>query len=94
MKINEAETPRESVIGCSQVLDHSPAELCTVYTSFKQSIAMADQIGQTDVVVVCDLAMYAKSVEIMNKKENELGRIVPRLGAFHLACSFLGIIES
>ena len=54
---------------------------------------MADQIGQRDpVVVVCDLAIYAKAVEIMNKKENELGRIVLRLGAFHFACSFLGII--
>ena len=92
MKINEAETPRESVIGYSQVLDHSPAELSTVYTSLKRSIATADQIGQTDVVVVCDLAIYTKAVEIMNKKENELGRIVLRLGAFHLACTFLGII--
>ena len=55
--------------------------MSTVYTSLKQSIAMADQIGQTDVVVVCDLAIYAKAVEIMNKKENELGRIV--LGLVH-----------
>ena len=92
MKINEAETPRESVIGYSQVLDHSPTELSTIYTSLKRSIVMADQIGQTHVVVVCDLAIYAKAVEIMNKKENELERIVPRLSAFHLACSFLGII--
>ena len=66
VKINKAETPRESVIGYSQVLDHSPTELSTVYTSLKTSIAMADQIGQTDVV-------YAKAVEIINKKENELG---------------------
>ena len=29
---------------------------------------MANQIGQTDVVVVCDLAISAKAVEIMNKK--------------------------
>ena len=62
------------------------------FLPFKRSIAMADQIGQTDAVVVCDLAIYAKTVEIMNKKENELGRIVLRLGAFHFACSFLGII--
>ena len=89
---NEAETQCESVIGCSQVLAHSLSELSTVYTSFKRSIAMANQIGQPDVVVVCDLAIYAKAVEIINKKENELGRIVLRLRAFHLACSFLGII--
>ena len=68
VKINEVETPCESVIGCSQVLDHSPTELSTVYTSLKRSIAMAKQIGQTDVVVICDLAISAKAVEIMNKK--------------------------
>ena len=92
VKINEAETPRESVIGYSQVLDHSSTELSIVYTSFKRSITMAGQIGQTDVVIVCDLADYAKAAEIINKKKNELGRIVLRLGAFHLACLFLGII--
>ena len=73
MKINEAETPRESVIGYSQVLDHSHTELSTVYTSLKRSIAMADQIGQTDVVAVCDLDINDKTVEIINKKENKLG---------------------
>ena len=92
MKINVAESPHESVIGYSQVLDHSSTELSTVYTYLERSIAMADQIGQTDEVVICDPAIYAKAVEITNKKENELERIVPRLGAFRLAYSFLGII--
>ena len=68
VKINEAETPRESVICFSQLLDHSPTELSTTYTSLKRSIATADQIGLTDVVVACGLAIYAKAVEIMNKK--------------------------
>ena len=84
VKINETETPCESVIGYNQVLDHSLTELSTVYTPLKRSIAMADQIGQTDVVVVCDLAIYTEAVEIINKKENEFGRIVLRLGAFTL----------
>ena len=83
---NEAKTPRESVIGYSQVIDHNTTELSMVYTSLERSNAMADQISQTDVVVVCNLAIYAKAVKIINKKENELARIVLRLSAFHFAC--------
>ena len=36
-------------------------------------------------MVVLDLAIYAKAVEVMWQKQEELNRVVIRLGAFHTA---------
>ena len=36
-----------------------------VYTVLKRSLQMADQLGQQDVIVVFDQAIYAKANEII-----------------------------
>ena len=46
-------------------MTESPTEIPTVYTVLKQSIQIADQSGQQDVIVVFDQAIYAKANEII-----------------------------
>ena len=61
----------------------------TVYTVIRKSLAMAEELGQDDVVIVADQAIYAKMKEICWNKAEELNRVVVRLGAFHLSCTFM-----
>ena len=53
---------------------------------------MGDQLSQQDIIITFDLAIYAKAVEIIWKNSEELSRIVPRLGAFHISCCFFAVI--
>ena len=94
--VSSDDPPLPSVVGYSQVIDTSPTDLSVVYTTLVESLQMADQIRQKDVVVVSDDAIYAKAVEIVSQKNEELNKIVLRMGAFHTACIFLllGIIGS
>jgi hypothetical protein len=84
--------PRQSNIGYCEVIDASPTELPVVYNVLKRSISMADQLNQQDVVVVFDQAIYAKALEIIWKHPVEFKRVVPCMGAFHIACTFLAVI--
>ena len=84
--------PRKSVVGYSQVIDASPTELSTVYTLLKKSVAMGKDIGVQDIMVVLDLAIYAKVVEVRWQKREELNRVVIRLGAFHAVCTFIALL--
>ena len=90
--VSSDDPPLPSVVGYSQVIDASPTDLSVVYTTLVKSLQMADQIGQKDVIVVFDYAIYAKAMEIVSQKNQELNRIVLRMGDFHTACNFLGII--
>ena len=90
--IQNNDVPRECAVGYCQTIKASPTEFLTVYTLLKRSLAMADQLGQTDCIVVLDQAIYAKATEIVWSKKEEFKRVVLRLGSFHTACSFLAIL--
>ena len=90
--VSSDDPPLPSVVGYSQVIDASPTDLSVVYTTLVESLQMADQIGQKDVIVVFDYEIYAKAMEIASQKNEEQNRIVLRMRAFHTACIFLGII--
>ena len=83
---------RECSIGYCEVIDLSPTELPTIYTLLKRSIKMADQLGQEDVIVVFDQAIYAKALEIKWQREEEFQRLVVRMGTFHTLCAFIAAI--
>ena len=53
---------------------------------------MADQLGQQDVMIVFDQAIYAKANEIIWRRKEEMYRVVLRMGVFHVACTFLAVI--
>ena len=53
---------------------------------------MADQLGQRDVIVVFDQAIYAKALEIVWQNPQEFQRVVLRMGTFHTVRAFLAAI--
>ena len=92
VNISQDDGISESIVGYCQVIDSSPTEMPTVYTVLKRSIQMADQLGQQDVIIVFDQAIYAKANEIIWRCQEEMNRVVLRMGAFHIACTFLAVI--
>ena len=92
IKIIEGRGLRESCVGYCPVIEASPTELPTVYTILQRSLQMADQLGQRDVIVVFDQAIYAKALEIVWQNPQEFQCVVLRMGTFHTVCAFLAAI--
>ena len=61
IKIIEGRGLHESCVGYCPVIEASPTELPTVYTILQRSQQMADQLGQRDVIIVFDQAIYARN---------------------------------
>ena len=53
---------------------------------------MANEVRQEDVVIFFDQAMYAKILEVIWKNPLEFERIVPCMGGFHVACTYMAVI--
>ena len=81
--------PRETSICYCQVIEASPMELPTVYTVLQRSLQMAQQLGQYDVMVVFDQAIYAKALEVLWQNKDQFQQLVIRIGSFHTICAFL-----
>lgn len=90
--VQKDRVPQQSNISYCQPIDASPTDMDTVYTILKNSLAMADELNQHDCPVVCDLAIYAKIMQVIWANRLEFSRIVPRLGTFHIIASFLSVI--
>ena len=85
-------TPVPSVVGYCPVIEASPTELSTVYTVLKRSVEMGRKLGLEEIIIVMDLAIYAKAQEIVWKKPDEFSNVVLRMGAFHTAMTFIAIL--
>ena len=85
-------TPIPSVVGYCPVIEASPTELSTVYTLLKRSVQMGRKLGQAEVIIVMDLAIYAKAQEIVWKQTGEFSNVVLRMGAFHTAMTFIAVL--
>ena len=83
---------RECQVNYCPVVEASPTELSTVFTVLKNTINMANQLGQEDAVIVLDQTIYAKALEIIWQNEQEFQRLVVRMGAFHVTCAYLAAI--
>ena len=53
---------------------------------------MLNKIGMSSYVVSCDEAVYQICKEIQWKTKNEFEHMLFRLGGFHIAKNFLGVI--
>ena len=91
-KLNKENIPLPSNVGYCQAIDASATEMSTIYTALCKSIRMGEQLGQEDIVIVFDLAIYAKAVEIIWKRQEEMNKVVIRMGAFHITCTLLAVI--
>ena len=87
---NENSIPRECSIGYCQVIEASPTELPTVYTVLQRSLQIADQLGQHDVIIVFDQAIYAKALEVLWQNKDQFQRLVIRIGSFHTILAAIG----
>ena len=91
-RIHAKDVPPACTIGYCQTIDASPTEPRTVYTLLKRSVAICDQLGQEDVVIVLDQAIYCKAKEIIWQYPKDFSRVILRMGAFHICCNFLGLL--
>ena len=92
IKIIEGRGLRESCVGYCPVIEASPTELPTVYSLLQRSLQMADQLGQRDMIIVFDQAIYAQALEIVWQNPQQFQRVVLRMGTFHTVCTFLAAI--
>ena len=92
MLLCEDSFPRECSIGYCQVIEASPTKLPTIYSVLQRSLQMGDQLGQHDVIVVFDQAIYAKALEVLWQNLEQFQRLVVRIGSFHTICAFLAAI--
>ena len=65
IKLKQKDVPRKSSIGYCQVIDASSTEMPTVYNLLERSLQIADQLGQQNVIIVLDQAIYAKALEVI-----------------------------
>ena len=87
----ESSIPRKSVVVDCPTIDASSTEFSTIYTLLVRSFKVADQIGQHDAPVVFDQAIYAKTVEVICQRSEELSRVV---GAFYIVCPLLAVLKT
>ena len=91
-KLNKENIPLPSNVGYCQAIDANATEMSTIYTALCKSIRMVGQLGQEDIVIVFDLAIYAKAAEIIWKRQEEMNKVVIRMGDFHITCTLLAVI--
>ena len=53
---------------------------------------MTQKLSQPDIIAVFDQALYAKVLEVQWKTPVLFKAIIPRMGAFHIACAFLAVL--
>ena len=84
--------PAYSSVGYCPVIEASPTELDTVYTLIKRSVAMGKKLGQDDIIIVMDQAIYDKAQQIVLQKNKEFENIVLRMGSFHVIWTFFAVL--
>ena len=92
VRLNKNNIPLQSLVGYCQAIDANATEMNTIYTALRKCIRMGEQLAQEDIVVVFDLATYAKAAEIIWKRQNEINNVTIIIGAFHITCTLLAVI--
>lgn len=81
-----------TTIGYCPMIQADASKYSTIYTVMKLSLNMANALGQSDVAVTFDLAIYIKAKHIQLRYPDEFKKIVVRLGGFHIALNFLSLL--
>lgn len=90
--IEGTDVPRKSIVGYCPVINASPTEMPTVCEIMKRSILIAEQLEQENPVMVFDQAIYCKALSIKWQNPDTLNHCVIRMGAFHIAMTFIAVI--
>eukprot|EP00794_Sanderia_malayensis_P004497 gene4497-5095_t len=83
--------PAVSKIGYCPMIEASSTELSTIYTVMKHTQKICSNLGQSDTVITCDLAIYSKTKLIQMKFPVKFSDVVIRLGGFHIRHNFLSL---
>lgn len=92
--LSENEYFEMSKIVCLPFVSAPPSDRNTIYTVLKYVANIADEKGLTTCFVTFDQPLYRKSMEIVKSSPltDNVSRVIPRLGGFHLLMSYLGSI--
>lgn len=88
--------PSEHVttVGYLPIIPAPAHQLDTVMTFLLRSKAIAAKLGQTTTVITLDQALYHKAKELVWLHPEKLSDVMVRLGSFHTATNFLGVLGS
>lgn len=76
------------------VTSHSPTEISVVYLMLSQADEIRVNLNLDFIVVVSDLAIYCKMVEVLTKeiKKGYLSKVVVCMGGFHIIMNFASVV--
>ena len=83
---------------CITTVDYMPpvftpiTENSTVQHILKLSKAASDEVGQEYTIVTFDLAVAKKAYAIVWQKPEVFGKVIVRMGGFHLLCAYMGAL--
>ena len=82
----------QSVVGLMPILNAPAHEMDTLYTAVQRCRAVASALGQQHVVITVDEALFQRLVPLKWAHSDLQEWLVVRLGGFHTALNFLGVI--
>ena len=82
----------ESSIGYCPLIKASPTEYSTIYTVMLTIQKHMSKLNQKMSVLTFDEAIYSKAKEIQWKCGDQFDDVILRMGGFHIALNFLGVI--
>ena len=84
--------PMCSTVGYLPIIPDSPTKLATIHELLVRSCEIAARLDQQPVIITLDQAIYSKAQEIVWKNPVPFRNVVLRLGGFHIAGAFLGVL--
>lgn len=82
----------KSLIHYLPIIESPATDLTTIKTILQRSIELADKLRLEKIVLVFDQAIYSKIQEMRWTNDEYCSRTIVRLGEFHTAMAFLGIL--
>ncbi|KAL7379980.1 hypothetical protein ABVT39_009485 [Epinephelus coioides] len=71
----------------------SPSDLSTIYTVLLKLTQLAEELGQSHILVIADLAIYSKAQQVLWSKPEALEKkVTMRMGGMHITMAFLASI--
>ena len=84
--------PRADNIGYCPLIEGSSTDFSTIYTVLKHAQAISAIVGQIDMIITFDLAIYIKAKQLQWRFSAEFSKVVIRVGGFHIALNCLALM--
>ena len=84
--------PRADNIGDCPFIEGSSTVFSTIYTVLKHARAISAIVGQTDTVIIVDLASYIKAKQLQCRFSADISKVIIRVGGLHIAPTYLELM--